>query len=53
MLGNRHFYHEIIKKNVKAFGTLFNNIQIEKKDPVVASGSRQFIIYRRVPELSI
>jgi hypothetical protein len=32
MLGN-HFYHEIIKKNVKAFGTIFNNIQIEKKDP--------------------
>ena len=31
MLGN-HFYHEIIKKNVKAFGTIFNNIEIEKKD---------------------
>jgi len=32
MLG-RHFYHEIIKKNVKAFGTIFNNIEIIKTDP--------------------
>lgn len=32
MLG-RHFYHEIIKKNVKAFGTVFNNIEIVKTDP--------------------
>jgi hypothetical protein len=32
MLG-RHFYHEIIKKNVKAFGTIFNNIEIVKSDP--------------------
>ena len=32
MLG-RHFYHEIIKKNVKAFGTIFNNIEIVKTDP--------------------
>lgn len=41
MLGNRHFYHEIIKKNVKAFGTLFNNIQIEKKDPETGAVLRQ------------
>ena len=40
MLGNR-FYHEIIKKNVKAFGTLFNNIQIEKRDPDSGSVIRQ------------
>ena len=32
MLG-RHFYHEIIKKNVKAFGTVFNNIEIIKENP--------------------
>lgn len=32
MLG-RHFYHEIIKKNVKAFGTIFNNIEIIKTNP--------------------
>ena len=32
MLG-KHFYHEIIKKNVKAFGTVFNNIEIVKTDP--------------------
>jgi hypothetical protein len=32
MLG-RHFYHEIIHKNVKAFGTIFNNLEIVKKDP--------------------
>jgi len=30
MLGNR-FYHEIIKKTVIAFGTLFNNIEIKHK----------------------
>jgi len=41
MLGNRHYYHEIIKKNVKAFGTLFNNIQIERKDPETGSVIRQ------------
>lgn len=40
MLGN-HFYHEIIKKNVKAFGTIFNNIQIEKKDPDTNAVIRQ------------
>ena len=32
MLG-RHFYHEIIKKNVNAFGTIFNDIEIIKIDP--------------------
>ena len=32
MLGN-HFYHSCIKKTVVAFGTLFNNIQVIKKDP--------------------
>ena len=41
MLGNKHFYHEIIKKNVKAFGTIFNNIQIEKKDPETGDVIRQ------------
>jgi hypothetical protein len=40
MLGN-HFYHEIIKKNVKAFGTIFNNIQIEKRDPDTNAVIRQ------------
>jgi len=32
MLGN-HFYHSCIKKTVVAFGTLFNNVQVIKKDP--------------------
>ena len=32
MLGN-HFYHGIIRKTVVGFGTLFNNVQIVKKDP--------------------
>jgi len=32
MLGS-HFYNEIIRKNIVAFGTLFNNIEIKKKDP--------------------
>ena len=40
MLGN-HFYHEIIKKNVKAFGTIFNNVQIEKRDPDTNAVIRQ------------
>jgi hypothetical protein len=40
MLGN-HFYHEIIKKNVKAFGTIFNNIEIEKRDPETNAVIRQ------------
>jgi hypothetical protein len=41
MLNNRHFYHEIIKKNVKAFGTIFNNIQIEKTNPETGEVIRQ------------
>lgn len=40
MLG-QYYYHEIIKKNVKAFGTLFNNIQIVKKDPETGDIIRQ------------
>ena len=31
MLTN-HFYHEIIRKTIVAFGTLFNNIEIKKTD---------------------
>ena len=31
MLTN-HFYHEIIRKTIVAFGTLFNNIEIQKQD---------------------
>jgi len=32
MLGS-HFYNEITRKNIIAFGTLFNNITLRKKDP--------------------
>ena len=32
MLGS-HFYNEITRKNIIAFGTLFNNITLKKKDP--------------------
>jgi hypothetical protein len=32
MLG-QHFYNEAIKKTVVGFGTLFNNIEVRKKDP--------------------
>jgi len=31
MLGN-YFYHEIIRRNIIAFGTLFNNIEIRHRD---------------------
>ena len=31
MLTN-HFYHEIIRKTIVSFGTLFNNIEIQHKD---------------------
>jgi hypothetical protein len=27
-----YFYHEILRKTIVAFGTLFNNIQIKHKD---------------------
>ena len=40
MLG-QYYYHEIIKKNVKAFGTLFNNIQIVKRNPETGDIIRQ------------
>lgn len=32
MLGN-YFYNEAIRKTVVGFGTLFNNIELQKKDP--------------------
>jgi hypothetical protein len=32
MLGN-HFYNEAIRKTVVGFGTLFNNIEVQRKDP--------------------
>ena len=31
MLGN-YFYHQIIRKTVTTFGTLFNNIQLKTLD---------------------
>jgi hypothetical protein len=36
MLGS-HFYNEIIRKNIIAFGTLFNNITLRKKDPATGN----------------
>ena len=32
MLGS-HFYNEIVRKNIVAFGTLFNNISLKKFEP--------------------
>ena len=32
MLGN-HFYNQIVRKNIIAFGTLFNNIAMKSTDP--------------------
>ena len=32
MLGNRQFYHETIRKIIVAFGTLFNDIHIVRKN---------------------
>jgi hypothetical protein len=29
---NRHFYHEIIRKTIVGFGTLFNNIELRRVD---------------------
>ena len=31
MLTN-HFYHEIIRKTIVSFGTLFNNLEIQQQD---------------------
>ncbi len=36
MLTN-HFYHEIIRKTIVSFGTLFNNIEIQHKDKTGAT----------------
>ena len=32
MLGNRQFYHETVRNIVVAFGTLFNDLHIVKKN---------------------
>ena len=32
MLGS-HFYNQIVRKNIVAFGTLFNNITLKSTDP--------------------
>ena len=56
MLGN-HFYNETIRRTVIGFGTLFNNIEIKKKDPTngevietekvaLAYGPKQKFLYR-------
>lgn len=36
MLGS-HFYNETIRRNIIAFGTLFNNIELQKKDPTTGN----------------
>ena len=36
MLGKTHFYHEAIKRAVSVFGTMFNEIDIQRDD---ASGN--------------
>lgn len=63
MLGT-YTYHEIIKKTVVAFGTLFNNIEIRKKDgsnniesirivPLAYSGRQKFLArLEQNPELN-
>lgn len=33
MLNNTHFYHEHVRKAIIAFGTIFNTIQIRRKNP--------------------
>ena len=56
MLGT-HFYHEIIRKTIIGFGTLFNNIEVKTKDPsngeviesekvALAYGPKQKFLYR-------
>ena len=32
MLGNRQFYHETVRKIIVAFGTLFNDIHVVRKN---------------------
>ena len=32
MLGS-HFYNQIVRKNIVAFGTMFNNITLKSTDP--------------------
>ena len=32
MLGNNHFYHETIRRTVIAFGSVFNDIHIRRKN---------------------
>jgi hypothetical protein len=49
MLG-KYFYHEIFRKSVVAFGTMFNNIEIHKDDEVMkvplAYGPKQKFLAR-------
>ena len=32
MLGQNHFYHETIRRSVIAFGSVFNDIHVRRKD---------------------
>lgn len=32
MLGQNHFYHETIRRTVIAFGSVFNDIHVRRKD---------------------
>ena len=48
MLG-RYYYHQIFRKSIIAFGTLFNNIVVKRKQPGVDKGSTPSLESYKVP----
>ena len=51
MLGT-HFYHEVIRKTIVGFGTLFNNIELRRTDSSGNVVQTQKIPLHMVPEKS-
>ena len=48
-MNGKYFYHQIFRKSIIAFGTLFNNIIVKRKQPGVARASEDSLESYKVP----
>ena len=48
-MNGRYYYHQIFRKSIIAFGTLFNNIIVKRKQPGVKRGTADSLESYKVP----
>ncbi len=48
-MNGRYYYHQIFRKSIIAFGSLFNNIIVKRKQPGVDRGSKPALESYKVP----